>query len=214
MRSLVGGPSISRGGSLRRSRRWRVAYNYRWCWYPGGKDVFRWIDEGRWELCGENPVRLLQEASGEALARAAGDSVLLARVAALEDAFAADLRRPPSGPVASERPIAFFCAEYGVHQSLPIYSGGLGGLAGDLLKEASDRALPLVAVGLMYRQGYFRQRLEVTGWQQEYWVDVDPERLPAALVRVRDGRPLTITVPVGGREVVAQIWRDGRSRVA
>ena len=156
----------------------RVAYNYRWCWYAGGKDVFRSIDEGRWELCGENPVRLLQEVSGGALGRAAGDPALPARVAALEDAFAADLRRPPEGPVAPERPIAFFCAEYGVHQSLPIYSGGLGALAGDLLKEASDQALPLVAVGLMYRQGYFRQRLEVSGWQQEYWIDIgrDPPR--------------------------------------
>ena len=98
----------------------RIAYNYRWCWYPGGTDVFRAIDEGRWELCGENPVRLLQEASGEALARASGDRALLARVASLEDAFAADLSRLPAGPVAPERPIAFFCAEFGVHQSLPI----------------------------------------------------------------------------------------------
>ena len=191
----------------------RIAYNYRWCWYAGGKEVFRSIDEGRWVLCGENPVRLLQEVSGEALARAAGDPVLLARVASLEDAFAVDLRRPPAGGVAPERPIAFLCAEYGVHQSLPIYSGGLGALAGDLLKEASDRALPLVAVGLLYRQGYFRQRLEVSGWQQEYWIDIDPERLPAALVRAPDGRALTITVPIGGSEVRAQIWRVAVGRV-
>ena len=94
--------------------------------------MFRSIDEERWGLCGENPVRLLQEASGEALARAAGDSGLLARAASLEDAFAADLRRPSArAAVAPERPIAFLCAEFGVHQSLPIYSGGLGGLAGD-----------------------------------------------------------------------------------
>ena len=191
----------------------RIAYNYRWCWFAGGKDVFRSIDEGRWELCGENPVRLLQEVSGEALARAAGDRALLARVASLEEAFATDLRRPPAGAVAPERPIAFFCAEFGVHQSLPIYSGGLGALAGDLLKEASDQALPLVAVGLMYRQGYFRQRLEVTGWQQEYWVDVDPERLPAALVRAPDGRPLMISLPIRGGEVRAQIWRLAVGRV-
>src|SRR6266508_2199673 len=84
----------------------RIAYNYRWCWYPGGKDVFRSIDEDRWELCGENPVRLLQEASGDALARAAGDRALLARVASLEDAFADDLSRPAVGPVAPERPVA------------------------------------------------------------------------------------------------------------
>jgi glycogen phosphorylase len=191
----------------------RIAYNYRWRWYPGGKEVFRSIDEERWELCGENPVRLLQEVSGEALARAAADGAWLARVASLEDALAVDLGRPSAGPVAPERPIAFFCAEFGVHRSLPIYSGGLGGLAGDLLKEASDRALPLVAVGLMYRQGYFRQRLEVSGWQQEYWIDSDPGRLPAALVRDADGRPLTIMVPIRGREVWAQIWRVAVGRV-
>jgi glycogen phosphorylase len=191
----------------------RIAYDYRWCWYAGGDDLFRSIDEGRWELCGENPVRLLQEVSGEALARAARDPVLLARVVSLEDALGVGVRSRSVGPVMSERPVAFFCAEFGVHQSLPIYSGGLGGLAGDLLKEASDRALPLVAVGLMYRQGYFRQRLEVTGWQQEYWIDVDPERLPAALVRAADGRPLMISLPIRGREVRAQIWRVAVGRV-
>jgi starch phosphorylase len=192
----------------------RIAYNYRWCWYPGGKEVFRSIDPERWGLCGENPVRLLQEVSGEALGRAAGDRGLLAGIASLEDAFAVDLGRASVGPVAPERPIAFFCAEYGVHRSLPIYSGGLGALAGDLLKEASDQALPLVAVGLMYRQGYFRQRLDASGWQHEYWIDTDPERLPAALVREPDGRPLTISVPIGGREVSAQIWRVAVGSVA
>ena len=190
-----------------------IAYNYRWCWYPDGKEVFRSIDPGRWEVCGENPVRLLQEASGESLARAAADDALLARVAAVEDAFAADLARAPAGDVLPERPIAFLCAEYGVHQSLPVYSGGLGGLAGDLLKEASDRALPLVSVGLLYRQGYFRQRLDATGWQHEYWIDVDPERLPAALVRAPDGGRLTITVPIFETEVKAQIWRVAVGRV-
>ncbi len=191
----------------------RIAYNYRWCWYPGGKDVFRSIDQDRWEQCGENPVRLLQEVSSEKLARAASDHDLLAQIASLEDAFAADLDRPFEGPVTRERPIAFLCAEYGVHQSLPIYSGGLGALAGDLLKEGSDRALPLVAVGLLYRQGYFRQRLDVSGWQQEYWIDIDPERLPAALVHGPDGQALTISVPIRGTEVTAQIWCVAVGRV-
>ena len=191
----------------------RIAYNYRWCWYPGGKEVFRSIEQDRWELCGENPVRLLQEVSSETLARAASDRDLLARIAALEDGFAADLARPAQGPVTRDRPIAFFCAEYGVHPSLPIYSGGLGALAGDILKEASDRALSLVAIGLLYRQGYFRQRLDVSGWQQEYWIDIDPERLPAALVRGPDGRPLTITAPIRGSEVTAQIWCVAVGRV-
>ena len=190
-----------------------IAYNYRWCWYPDGKDVFRSIDPVRWELCGENPVRLLQEVSWEALRRAAAEPDLLARVAALQQAFEADLRRPSVGLLPERQRIAYFCAEYGVHQSLAIYSGGLGGLAGDFLKEASDRALPVVAVGLMYRQGYFRQRLEASGWQQEYWVDIDPDRLPAALVRAPDGGPLTITVPIRGSEVTAQVWRVAVGRV-
>ena len=191
----------------------RIAYNYRWAWYPRGKEVFRAIDADRWRLCGENPVRLLQEVSSEALALAAVDADLLARAAALEDAFAVDLGRPAVGPIAPERPVAFFCAEYGVHHSLPVYSGGLGALAGDLVKEASDQAVSLVAVGLFYRQGYFRQRLDASGWQQEYWVDVDPERLPMALVRGPDGETLTITVPIGGSEVCAQVWRVAVGRV-
>ncbi len=100
-----------------------------------------------------------------------------------------------------------------MHRSLPIYSGGLGALAGDILKEASDMAVPMVAVGLMYQQGYFRQRIDITGWQHEYWVDTDPDRLPAALVTAGDGRPLTITVPIFGEDVVAQIWRVDVGRV-
>jgi starch phosphorylase len=191
----------------------RIAYNYRWAWYPRGKEVFRDVDPARWQLTGENPVRLLQEASSQALARAARDPQLLARAAALEEAFSEDLGRPAVGPVAPERPIAFFCAEYGVHHSLPVYSGGLGALAGDLVKEASDQAVPVVAVGLLYRQGYFRQRLDASGWQQEYWIDNDPERLPMALVRRSNGEPLTITVPIHGAEVRAQVWRVAVGRV-
>jgi glycogen phosphorylase len=191
----------------------RIAYNYRWAWYPRGKEVFRDIDPVRWQLSAENPVRLLQEASSTALARAAVDADLLARAAALEDAFAEDLGRPSAGPGAPDHPIAFFCAEYGVHHSLPVYSGGLGALAGDLVKEATDQAIPLVAVGLLYRQGYFRQRLDASGWQQEYWIDTDPDRLPMALVRDPGGEPLTITVPIRGSEVRAQIWRVAVGRV-
>src|ERR671929_1344942 len=185
----------------------RLAYNYRWCWTPGGPQLFRSVNPMRWELVAGNPVRLLQEAGVEACRRASEDSELLARAAELEEAVNADLARDAApGPVSPERPAAFFCAEYAVHASLPIYSGGLGALAGDILKEASDRALPLVAVGLMYRQGYFRQRIDASGWQQEYWVDTDPERVPAALVTGDDGEPITITVPIVDYEVTAQIW--------
>ncbi len=192
----------------------RLAYNYRWSWTPGGHDLYAAVDPVRWDRCGENPVRLLGETGLESLARAATDADLLERIDQVEATVRADLARPAAEAAATpEHPIAYFCAEFGVHRSLPVYSGGLGALAGDILKEASDRALPLVAVGLMYRQGYFRQRIDAGGWQHEYWVDTDPERLPAALVTGADGSPITITVPVRGLEVTAQIWRVDVGRV-
>ena len=197
----------------------RLAYNYRWAWLPGGPDVFRDIDPDRWRACGGNPVRLLQETSAEALLRAAGDASLVGRAEQLELALLADLARPAAtGAATEDRPIAFFCAEYGVHASLPIYAGGLGALAGDILKEASDRALPFVAVGLMYRHGYFRQRIDHSGWQQEFWVPTDPERSPAVLVTTGEDRtPLRITVPIGtdrGRRPVVARRRRARAAAA
>jgi glycogen phosphorylase len=191
----------------------RLAYNYRWSWVPGGSELYRCIDPRRWRLVAGNPVRLLEEASMEALDAAAADRELLERAAEVERIVRADLEREPAGPVDPEHPVAFFCAEFAVHSSLPIYSGGLGALAGDILKEASDRALPMVGLGLMYRRGYFRQRIDHSGWQQEYWVLTDPERVPAALVEGDDGQPLKVTVPVGDSEVTAQVWRVDVGRV-
>ncbi|MFL5824188.1 MAG: alpha-glucan family phosphorylase [Solirubrobacteraceae bacterium] len=190
-----------------------LAYNYRWSWLPGGAELFAAIDRERFELCLQNPVRLLQEASSRALRRAAADDALIARAQELRSQVEADLARPPAGGLDPGRPVAFLCAEYGVHVSLPIYSGGLGALAGDLLKEASDQAIPLVAVGLMYRKGYFRQRIDAGGWQHEYWVDTDPQRLPAARVLTPEGMPLTVEVPIDGMEVTAHIWRVDVGRI-
>ncbi len=192
----------------------RLAYNYRWSWLPGGPELFASIDPERFALVAQNPVRLLQETSASALRRAAADEALLERAAAIEAKVKADLDRPPYPSIDPARPVAFMCAEYGVHVSMPVYSGGLGALAGDLLKEASDCAVPLVAVGLMYRKGYFRQRIDIRGLQHEYWVDTDPQRLPAALVTTDAGdRPLTIEVPIYDAEVTAQIWRVDVGRV-
>ena len=191
----------------------RLAYNYRWSWLPGAPELFASIDPERFKLCLQNPVRLLQETSIEALRRAAADSALVERATMLEAAVDADLERPADPGFAVDGPVAFLCAEYGVHLSLPVYSGGLGALAGDLLKEASDRGLPMVAVGLMYRKGYFRQRIDAGGWQHEYWIDTDPQRLPAALVTDESGKPLTVTVPIYDANVVAQIWRVDVGRV-
>ncbi len=192
----------------------RLAYNYWWSWQAEGPAMFEAVDRERFELCNQNPVRLLQEASNRVLRAAAENKKLLAQAKSLETRMAADLARPaPADGVDAAHPVAFLCAEYGVHVSLPVYSGGLGALAGDLVKEASDRAVPLVAVGLMYRKGYFRQRVDAGGWQHEYWIDTDPARLPAALVSGSSGQPVTVTVPIYGTEVTAQIWRVDVGRV-
>ncbi len=192
----------------------RLAYNYRWSWQAGGHELFSSVDAERFELAGRNPVRLLQETSYEKLERAAGDTALVEAAGRLEADLDAALNGPPADEVINPaHPVAFLCAEYGIHVSLPVYSGGLGALAGDLLKEASDRALPLVAVGLMYRKGYFRQRVDAEGWQHEYWVDTDPERLPAALVTNAGGEPLTIKVPIYDADVSARVWRVDVGRV-
>ncbi len=191
----------------------RLAYNYQWSWLPGGAELFAAVDRERFEHCLQNPVRLLQEASSRALKRAAANPELLKQAAALEAQVVDHLDRPCDPSIASAHPVAFFCAEYGVHVSLPIYSGGLGALAGDILKEASDQAIPVVAVGLMYRMGYFRQRVDASGWQHEYWVDTDPQRLPAARVTGVDGAPVAIQVPIHDTDVTAHIWRVNVGRV-
>jgi glycogen phosphorylase len=188
----------------------KIAYDYAWSWDPDGDALFGDVDPDRWVSCAGNPVRLLQEASAERLAAAAADASLLERAAALDGRLSAHRAAPPSR---EGGPVAYFCAEYAIHASLPVYSGGLGALAGDLVKEASDRALPFVAIGLLYRQGYFRQRIDMSGWQREYWLDTDAERLPAALIRADDGAPVTVTVPVRDEEIVAQIWRVDVGRV-
>ncbi|HEY2655196.1 MAG TPA: alpha-glucan family phosphorylase [Solirubrobacteraceae bacterium] len=192
----------------------RIAYNYAWSWLPGGTDLFLAVDADRFELCKRNPVRLLQEASWPALDRAAADTELLARAAEIERRID-DIVAAPAGDhgIDPARPVGFLCAEFGVHVSLPVYSGGLGALAGDILKEASDLRVPMVAVGLMYRRGFFRQRVDAAGWQHEYWLETDPERLPAALVRGPAGQPLTIEVPLSDGSAASRIWRVDVGRV-
>ena len=192
----------------------RIAYNYAWSWLPQGSDLFRAVDPDRFELSKCNPVRLLQEASWPALERAAADAELLERAADIERRIGEILAAPAGDHgIDPARPIGFLCAEFGVHVSLPVYSGGLGALAGDILKEASDLRVPMVAVGLMYQRGFFRQRVDAAGWQHEYWLETDPERLPAALVRGPAGEPLTIEVPLADGSVTARIWRVDVGRV-
>ena len=185
-----------------------VAYNYWWTWQTGGPQVFASIDPARWERCKRNPVRLLREASAASLQAASADPSLVAGVERLASGIEAELARPTStGPIPPDHPIAFLCAEFGIHGSLPVYSGGLGVLAGDLLKQASDSAVPMIGVGLLYRTGYFHQRLDTSGLQHEYWTELDAEASPCVLVTAPDGSPLRVTVPIHHEDVVLQVWR-------
>jgi starch phosphorylase len=190
----------------------RLAYNYRWSWMPGGRDLFRAIDPERWDAVQQNPVRFLLDVPARAVEAALETTELRSKAQSAESVLQAELAAPCSLGSA-ERPVAFMCAEYGIHRSLPIYAGGLGVLAGDLLKEASDRSVPMVGVGLLYRQGNFHQRLDRSGWQHEFWVESDPSRLPAALVTGPDGEALAVAVSLGGRPVAVQVWRVNVGRI-
>ncbi|HEX9235110.1 MAG TPA: alpha-glucan family phosphorylase, partial [Actinomycetota bacterium] len=190
----------------------RVAYNYRWSWAPAGADLFSRVDRDRWSSVGANPVRLLHEAPGPILEEAASDAELTEGAAKVEATIRHELQSVPAVGSA-DRPVVFLCAEFGIHRSLPIYAGGLGILAGDILKEASDLSIPFAGVGILYRQGYFHQRLDASGWQHEYWSETDPDVLPAALVTGVNGEPLTVSVPVRGHDVVLQVWRVDVGRV-
>jgi len=190
----------------------RIAFNYRWSWTPGGPELFRSIDPYRWAMGRENPVHLLRAAPEHRLEAAAGDPDFVVRAEALEERLLGELAGPWRAG-SPERPLAFFCAEFGLHRSLPTYGGGLGVLAGDLLKEASDSGLAFVGVGILYWQGNFHQHLDRSGWQHEYWIEADPQALPAALVTGVDGGALTVSATVGGRDVALRIWRVEVGRV-
>ncbi len=193
----------------------RLAFNYWWSWQLGGEELWRSIDATCWEASGHNPVRLLRDSSPATLSRAAADPAVRQRMERLLSGLDAELARPyaPAPSAGPEAPVAFVCAEYGVHVSLPVYSGGLGVLAGDLVKEASDRSIPLVAVGLLYRRGYFHQRLDPSGWQHEHWTVSNPEQLPLERVIAPGGAPLLVEVPLRGRNVRLAVWRADVGRV-
>ncbi|HMK10414.1 MAG TPA: alpha-glucan family phosphorylase, partial [Acidimicrobiales bacterium] len=193
----------------------RVAYNYAWSWAADGPNCFAALDPDRWMRVRANPVRMLRDTSRTRLSRAAGDADLVRRIAALSDLVSRDLARPAGPwPWTDDDPVAFMCAEFGVHPSLPVYSGGLGVLAGDLVKEASDLALPLVGVGLLYLSGYFHQRIDTSGMQHEYWIESDPTDLPCVpITDPTTGERVTVEVAVNQEDVVAQLWRVDVGRV-
>jgi starch phosphorylase len=194
-----------------------LAYNLWWTWNPDAVELFRRIDIELWEETWHNPVRLLSEVPQDRLEQLAGDRAFLANMDRVLDAFyiysAARTWYSENLTDRIQGKIAYFSAEFGLHECLPVYSGGLGILAGDHLKSASDLGLPLVGVGLFYRQGYFHQYLTNDGWQFEDYPDLDFLHLPITLARNGGGEPIQVHVDIGDHSVALQIWKVQVGRV-
>ncbi len=192
-----------------------LAYNLWWTWQPEAGRIFGKLDYDLWERLGHNPIRFLQEASRERMEQIAKDEDYLALYDALFEKFDAYFTKESwtqtAHPEFDNKPVAYFSMEFGLHETLPIYSGGLGVLAGDHLKESSDLGLPLVAVGFMYAEGYFSQRISEDGWQEAINKPLTFEHLPVSLV-TKNKKPVTIQIEFPDRNVTAQIWevRVGR----
>jgi starch phosphorylase len=195
-----------------------LALDLWWSWRPTARQVFRRLDYGLWRATSHNPVRMLRAIDESRLIAAAQDPEFLAlydeAIAGLDEARAAKgTWWAENGPDLNGRAIAYFSAEFALHQSLPIYAGGLGVLAGDHCKEASDLGVPLVGVGFMYPQGYFHQSLSNDGWQEEKYERLNWTDAPIAAALTRDGKPAVTAVPLGDRTVLAAVWRVRVGRV-
>jgi len=194
-----------------------IARNMFWSWNSEFVELFKRVDTTLWSSCGHNPVRLLGSISQAKLDALAENKGFLGQLQRASEKLRLYLTKPTwyekVCSKSDEPTVAYFSAEFGLHECLPIYAGGLGILAGDHLKSASDLGVPLVGVGLLYQKGYFRQYLNIDGWQQEIYVENDFYNMPIDLVRKESGRPLTISVEYPGRCVIAQIWHVAIGRV-
>jgi len=201
-----------------------LASNLRWSWHPPTRDLFERIDPQRWAKVRKDPVRLLSALSPAELAALAADTGFVAAVAAEKADLDTYLTEPrwyqawaqaqDEDGAGAPRAIGYFSPEFGITEALPQYSGGLGILAGDHLKTASDLGVPIVGVGLFYKTGYFKQSLNRDGWQQETYPVLDPDGLPLSMLREDDGTPCVITLGLpGGRQLHAHVWRAQVGRV-
>ena len=196
-----------------------LAHDLWWSWTPVARRVFRTLDYPLWRLTAHNPVRMLRLATPEILMRAMANPQWLAdydqAIARLDAARAAHntwYEREFEG--LGGKSIAYFSAEFALHQSLPIYAGGLGVLAGDHCKEASDLGVPLVGVGFMYPQGYFHQSVSADGWQEEIYEKLDWTDTAIQPAMTPDGKPCVTAVPLGNRTVLVAVWRVQIGRVS
>jgi len=193
----------------------RLSRNYYWCWDPEGTSLFEELSPVSWEACGHNPVLSLRLVFPEDLVARAADAAYVQKLERVLARFDAYMSAPCAGTEAltAEHPVAYFCAEFGLHESLKIYSGGLGILAGDHLKSASDLCLPLCAVGLFYRNGYLRQKVTSAGAQIALEAANDPRNLAVELVRDAKGEPLEVVLQFPSSDLHLRAWRVRVGRV-
>ena len=199
---------------------WQLAFNLRWTWHPEAREVFRRLDYPLWRLTSHNSVRMLHLTTKQQLRQAARDPAFVALYDAAIEGLGRALTSKESWwgrvyPGRPNRPIAYFSAEFALHQSLPIYAGGLGVLAGDHCKEASDLGIPLVGVGFMYPQGYFHQKINSEGQQEEVYEHLEWEHAPVEQVFTKEGKPRILSVLLGDRPVHVSLWcvRLGRVKI-
>lgn len=193
-----------------------ISQNFYWSWTTQGVSIFRDLDARLWEKCEQNPRKMLREISELRLWQKANEAEYVERIKNFAEKTENYLAETPHSfaKITAESPVAYFCAEYGVHNSLPIYSGGLGILAGDHLKSASDMNVPLIAIGLFYRFGYFRQKIAHNGWQEERYLDSFENEPAIQPVTDENGERMTVMVHMRGREVYAQVWLAKVGRIS
>jgi starch phosphorylase len=193
-------------------RLWALARNLWWSWDHNSSSLFLDLDPARWSELNHNPIALLSELPLAKLETRAAELMLHSRVnyayrRMLEYLEADRTWGAQRAGVLRPHPVAYFSAEFGLHESLPVYSGGLGVLAGDHIKSASDLDIPLVGIGLFYGQGYFRQRLDVGGWQREEYLKTDVNQMPMEVAIGRDGRPVVVEIETRSGRICAKVWR-------
>jgi starch phosphorylase len=194
-----------------------LARNLWWSWHAEVINLFRDLDPIRWRQLDHNPIALLSEFTPERLEMRASELVLYSRINQAYRRLKEYVSEvPPWGRthagVLGSKPVAYFSLEFGVHESVPIYSGGLGVLSGDHIKSASGLGVPLVAIGLFYDQGYFKQHLDINGWQREEYLDTKVENLPMEPALGTDGKPITVRIDTRTGKLLAKVWlmRVGR----
>ncbi|MFI4874271.1 MAG: alpha-glucan family phosphorylase, partial [Blastopirellula sp. JB062] len=195
-----------------------LASNLWWTWQPDVFNLFRDLDPIRWRQLDHNPIALLKEFTPERLELRAAEMVLYSRInhayrRLKEYLTSKDTWSATHAGVLGSRPVAYFSAEFGIHESLPIYSGGLGVLSGDHVKSASGLGVPLIAIGLFYDQGYFKQHLDVDGYQHEEYMDTKVENLPMKPAIAPDGKPITVSMDTRSGTLKAKVWKMNVGRV-